>query len=378
MSCCGGSVAPAAVLGEKKYKSVTDGKYPEPTEFLPITDEDVKDIKPRPNIQNTEVDENGNFVRQQNLFTVPFGDEEGLNEVAAGKYRLIWAKGCNWSNRASIVRELLGLDESISINLVNMSSADIGYGWEFVYDENHRDPVLGTRFLAEHYSKSIPGIDGRATVPALIDVTTGKVANNDYHKLTNYFEVDFRKFHKEGAPDLYPEELREEIDKLNEWLFHNINNGVYKIQFAVSYKAYQNAYDNFYAAMDILEDRLSHSRFLFGDYVTDSDVRLYVTLARLDSAYAQNMGPTKHRLVDYPNLWGYARDLWQIPAFQNNTYFVDFSAHFQSDKNGGARREFLSYTERFVREINFDELWGSAHGRQWLSSDPANKFIIEK
>ena len=376
MSCCGGGAVIAAPA-DKKYRAVTDGKYPEPTDFVPITGNDVKDIKPRPNIQNTEVDENGNFIRQQNLFTVPFGDGEGLNPVEAGKYRLVWAKGCNWSNRASIVRELLGLEDAISVNLVNMGSDDIGYGWEFVYNENHRDPVLGTRFLAEHYAKNIPGFAGRATVPSVIDIETGKVVNNDYHRLTNYFEVEWKPFHKAGAPDLYPEELRSEIDKLNEWLFHNINNGVYKIQFAVSYKAYQTAYDNFYAAMDILEKRLSDRRFLFGDYVTDSDVRLFVTLARLDSAYAQNMGPTKHRLVDYPNLWGYARDLWQIPAFQNNTYFVDFSAHFNSDKHGSDRREFRSYTERFVHEINFDELWGSAHGRQWLSSDPANKFKVE-
>ncbi len=376
MSCC---FVGAPVESEpRNFKSVTDGKYPEPTDFVPVTAEDVKDISPRPNIQNSEVDANGNFIRQQNLFTTGFGETEGLNPVAAGKYRLVWAKGCNWSNRASIVRELLGLQDAISVNLVSFSSDDIGYGWEFVYNEQHRDPVLGTRFLAEHYVKSIPGFAGRATVPSLIDIETGKVVNNDYHRLTNYFEVEFKPFHKAGAPDLYPEELREEIDKLNDWLFHNINNGVYKIQFAQSLRAYQNAYDNFYAAMDILENRLADKRFLFGDYVTDSDVRLYVTLARLDIAYAQNFGPTKHRLVDYPNLWGYARDLWQISAFQNNTYFRDFAAHFNSDKTKGDRREFRSYVERFVNEINFDELWGSAHGRQWLSSDPANKFKPEK
>lgn len=130
--------------------------------------------------------------------------------------------------------------------------------------------------------------------------------------------------------------------------------------------------------MDILEDRLADKRFLFGDYVTDSDVRLYVTLARLDIAYAQNLGPTKHRLLDYTNLWGYARDLWQIAAFQNNTYFRDFAAFFNADKAKGDRREFTSFVERFVNEINFDELWGSAHGRQWLSSDPANKFRVEE
>lgn len=354
-------------------KQIVDGKYPEPISHVELTAEDVKDIRKRPNVLVTEQDANGNFIRQQNLFNNSFGTGKDQNPVEKGRYRLIWAKGCNWSNRVSIARELLGLEDIISVNVVGRDDYDgEDYGWEFVFDEGHIDPVLGVRFLNQIYEKSYPGFPGRATVPSLVDVTTGTVANNDYHHLTNYLEVDFKEFHKPGAPELYPEELRDEIDKLNEWLFDNINNGVYKIQFATGYAAFRNAYDNFYAAMDILEDRLADRRFLFGDYVTDSDIRLYVTLARLDTAYSQNFGPTKHRLVDYPNLWGYARDLWQIPAFQNNTYFRDFSRSFRND--GGKSGAFKSFQERFLDEINFDELWGSSHGRQELSHDPANKF----
>ena len=143
---------------------------------------------------------------------------------------------------------------------------------------------------------------------------TGKVVNNDYHRLTNYFEVDFKPFHKKNAPDLYPEELRKDIDEMNDWLFDNINNGVYKTTFCRSKEAYWDAYNSFYAAMDLLEERLENQRFLFGDYVTDSDVRLYVTLARLDIRYTHQLGHTKHPLFTYKNLWGYARDLYQIPA----------------------------------------------------------------
>ena len=140
------------------------------------------------------------------------------------------------------------------------------------------DPVLDIQFLSEAYYKADDDYTGRTTVPALIDVKTGKVVNNDYHKLTNYFEVDFKPFHKKNAPDLYPEELRNEIDEMNYWLFDNINNGVYKTTFCRSKEAYWDAYNSFYAAMDLLEERLENQRFLFGDYVTDSDVRLYVTL----------------------------------------------------------------------------------------------------
>ena len=154
-----------------------------------------------------------------------------------------------------------------------------------------------------------------------------------------------------------------------------LNNGVYKATFARSKEAYWDAYNSFYAAMDILEKRLENQRFLFGDYVTDSDVRLYVTLARLDIRYTWQLGHTKHRLIDYPNLWGYARDLYQIPAFRNNTYFKDFAN--PNNKKVGALF-FESFNARFLDEINFDAYWGAPHNRAHLSSDPGNKFKAEE
>lgn len=333
-----------------------------------------KQIRVRPRETVSEQDENGYFIRQPNHFTEGFG--EGKNPVEAGRYRLIWAKLCHWSNRASIVRELLGLDEAISVNLAGHAPHEKSLGWEFVYDENNTDPVLGIQFLSEAYFKADFEYAGRTTVPALVDVKTGKVVNNDYHRLTNYFEVEFKPFHKKGAPDLYPEELREEIDKLNWWLFENINNGVYKTAFATSVEAYWDAYNGFYAAMDILEKRLSTQRFLLGDYITDSDVRLYVTLARLDIRYTNQLGLTKHRLVDYPNLWGYARELWQIPAFKNNTYFKDFAVPTQAPVGLQGRRGNLN--ERFLDQIDFEKYWGEPTHRAHLSGDPSRKFRVEK
>lgn len=140
---------------------------------------------------------------------------------------------------------------------------------------------------------------------------------------------------------------------MNYWLFDNINNGVYKTTFCRSKEAYWDAYNSFYAAMDLLEERLENQRFLFGDYVTDSDVRLYVTLARLDIRYTHQLGHTKHPLFTYKNLWAYARDLYQIPAFKNNTYFKDF-ANPDNKKQG---RTFESFNARFLDEIDFDAYW---------------------
>lgn len=328
-------------------------------------------IRVRPLEVTSEIDENGYFVRQPNRFKEGFG--EGKNPVEKGRYRLVWAALCHWSNRASIVRELLGLDEAIGVNMVEHGDHEKNLGWEFLYDKDHTDPVLDIQFLSEAYYKADYDYDGRTTVPALIDTKTGKVVNNDYNWLTNYLETEFKPLQKKGAPELYPEALRKDIDELNAWLFDNINNGVYKTAFARSKEAYEDAYRAFYAALDQLEERLSTRRFLFGDYVTDSDIRLYVTLARLDIRYTYQLGHTKRPLFDYPNLWGYARDLYQIPAFKNNTFFRAF-ANPEAGTSGKGRQTFNA---RFVNQIDFDAVWSAPHGRAHLSSDPAHKLLVD-
>ncbi|WP_262416595.1 glutathione S-transferase C-terminal domain-containing protein [Paenibacillus sp. CGMCC 1.18879] len=326
-------------------------------------------VRVRPSELEHEIDEKGYFVRQKNRFTTPFGEGEDQLPVEAGRYRLIWAKGCHWSNRASIVRELLGLEDVISINLVGRGKHEQNFGWEFVYDENSTDPVLGVQFLSELYTAADPDYQGRPTVPAIIDVTTGKVVNNDYVWLTNYLENEFAAFHKPGAPDLYPEEVRGDIDKYNDYLFDNVNNGVYKAMFAQSIEAYNDAFNNLYAAFDAIEERLETRRFLFGDYVTDSDVRLFVTLARFDTYYFRNLGPLRNRIVDFTNIWGYARDLYEVPAFKNNTYLRDLA------KSRGDRSSiFIDYNTRFWDQIDYDKLWSQPHDRQLKSSDPQHKF----
>ncbi|MGX7205856.1 glutathione S-transferase C-terminal domain-containing protein [Enterococcus pingfangensis] len=328
-----------------------------------------KVLRERPSELVQEVDERGYFHRQKNHFTTPFGSEEGQLPVEAGRYRLIWAKGCHWSNRSSIVIELLGLQGAVSVNLVGRTPRDKDLGWEFVYDADNLDPVLGVQFLSELYANADPEYTGRPTVPAVIDLKTKKVVNNDYVWLTNYFENEFRSFQEPNAPDLYPIELRKEIDAYNDFLFDNINNGVYKAMFAQSLEAYNDAFDNFYKALDAIEERLEHQRFLFGDYVTDADIRLYVTLARFDAHYFRNLGPIRDRIVDFKNIWGYARDLYAIPAFKHNTYFHDIAKG-----KGDKRSIFIDYNTRFADEIDFDALWSQPQDRRFLSKVPAEKF----
>lgn len=333
-------------------------------------------IRVRPTETVSEIDKYGNFHRQPNRFTEGFG--EGKNPVEKDRYILFWAKGCHWSNRASITRELLGLQDAIKVEIVGSDdSREKPLGWEFVNSPGRINTETGTQFLSELYYNADPAYEGRATVPSFVDYKTKKVVNNDYHKLTNYLEVDFRPFHKKDAPDLYPEELREEIDKLNYWLFDNVNNAVYRAQFAQSLQAFSDAYETFFAGLDTMEKRLEDKRFLFGDYVTDSDIRLYVTLARFDVSYSRRIGPCRQRLVDYKNLWGYARDLYQIPAFYHNTYFKDFAATSDSAKK---KENYFdsTYYDLVIPSTDFDSIWKTPTGREKLSKDPANKFRLEK
>lgn len=266
-----------------------------------------------------EVSETGAFVRQDNYFITPFGSGEGELPVEAERYRLIWTPLCPWATRQIIALKLLGLEDVISVGTVSPVRTE--NGWEFSLDEGNVDPVLKIRYLPEIYAETDPDYEGRATVPAVVDLKTRKVVNNDYHHLTNYWETVWKPFHKQNAPDLYPEHLRKEIDELNVILFHEINNGVYKAGFAKSQTEYEKAYGVLFQRLDWLEERLSKSRYLFGDQITDSDIRLYVTLARFDTAYYFAFKTNRNRLSEFENLWNYAKDLYSIPAFKEATDF---------------------------------------------------------
>lgn len=272
---------------------------------------------------------NGKFERQKNRFTTPFGDEEGELPVEANRYRLIWAPVCPWAHRSIIVRKLLGLEDVISVGTLdpvrpNTPTSD----WAFTLDEGEVDPVLKIHKLSEIYLATDKDYKGRPTVPCVVDLKTKKVVNNDYFNLTRYLETKWTKFHKKGAPDLYPINLRKEIDEFNDDLFDKLNNGVYKAGFARSQEAYNDAVINVFKKLDELEERLDHSRYLFGDKITEADIRLYVTLARFDIAYYNAFKVNLKTLKEYKNLWAYARDLYQTDGFGNTTNFDAIKKHY--------------------------------------------------
>lgn len=323
-------------------------------------------IKPRPQEIKDEIDERGAFIRQTNLFVKPFGDSEGDLKAEDGRYAVYWMHGCHWSNRPVIVRDILGLTDVIQDVATSHSGVSNRYGHGFGDQKDHKDPICGVHFLSEFYKNVDPDFTGRATTPTLVDIKEKKAVNNDYHRLSNYIEVQFRKFQPADAPDLYPVKYRKEIDEFNDWLFPTINNGHYRMAFCQSWEAYEEAYNDFFESLEKLDKRLETNRFLFGDYITDSDVRLYVTLVRWETSYYHNVGPIKKRITEYPNIWGYVKELFAIPEFKKYTFF-----EFPENNDKGI---FVSFPKRIAAQVPYEKLWASDGERKKLSADPDNVY----
>jgi putative glutathione S-transferase len=246
----------------------------------------------------------GRWVRQPNRFTDRLGPPE------PGRYRLYASYACPWAQRVLIVRELLGLGDLLEVRIVDPIRDE--RGWR----------VPDGEFLSELYLATDPSYEGRYTVPCVWDVKEGRIVTNDFPQITLDLETRWAR-----EPDLYPEDLRGEIDAMNDRLYHGLNNAVYEAGFARSQEAYEEAVRRVFATLDFLEERLSGSEFLF-DGLTESDVRAYTTLARFDTVYYLHFKCSIRRLVDYPAVWRYARRLYAIPAFRETTNFDHIKRHY--------------------------------------------------
>ena len=254
------------------------------------------------------------------------GDGEGQWPVEAGRYRLVAARACPWANRAIIVRRLLGLEPVLSLGLCGPTHDEDS--WTFDLDPGGVDPVLGIPRLKDAYERRQPGYPRGITVPAIVEVDSGKVVTNDFAQITLDLSTQWREHHRQGAPDLYPEALREEMDEVMKRVYTEVNNGVYRCGFAGTQEAYDQAYDRLFTALDWLEDRLADRRYLMGDTVTEADVRLFTTLARFDPVYHGHFKCNRSKLSEMPVLWAYARDLFQTPGFGDTTDFAQIKTHY--------------------------------------------------
>lgn len=281
--------------------------------------------------------------------------------VEPGRYRLVAARACPWANRAIIVRRLLGLEDVLSMGLAGPTHDE--RSWTFDLDPGGKDPVLGIERLQEAYFARDPEYPRGITVPAIVDTTTGAVVTNDFAQMTLDLNREWREHAREGAPDLYPEHWRDQIDEVNARVFKDVNNGVYQCGFAGSQRAYDAAYTRLWEAMDWLEERLTHRRYLVSDQITEADVRLFTTLVRFDAVYHGHFKCNRNKLTEMPVLWAYARDLFQTPGFGDTVDFAQIKEHY-----------YVVHTDINPTQIvpQGPDLsgWMSGHGRAELGGSP--------
>ena len=296
----------------------------------------------------------GGFLRPQGTFTGRVtGDGSSGLLAEAGRYHLYASLACPWSQRALIVRSLLGLERVIGLSLTDPISGE--RGWRFP----GQDPVTGARFLSELYMVTDPGYQGKCTLPVLWDTQTQRIVSNDAPLITVMLETEFTGYHRPGAPDLYPAAQRREIEAVGALVFSTVNNGVYKAGMAATQAQYEEAFDALFTTLAALEERLSRRRFLLGDQPTEADIRLYPTLARFDAVYYLHFKCNLRRLVDYQSLWGYARDLFQRPGFGETTDFGQIKRHYYQS-------QAWINPSRIVPKGPFVS-WLEPHGRDRLS-----------
>lgn len=246
--------------------------------------------------------------------------------VEAGRYRLVINRGCPWAHRVMIARRLTGLDHAVSLAQTDPVRELIEgeYHWVFAEESGSpagRDAVLGIHALREAYLTADPAYTGGVSVPALIDIPTGRLVSNDFDRLVLDFASEWTALHRPGAPDLHPEPLREEIAALDADIHRTLNDGVYRAGFAPSQESYDRAVSDLFGRLGVLEERLSTRRYLAGDSITVADIRLWPTLIRFDPVYHGLFKCDMYRIKDYPALWGYTRDLFQTPGFGDTVNF---------------------------------------------------------
>ncbi len=266
----------------------------------------------------------GRFVRHAAAFRGQVrGDGGGDFPAQAGRYHLYVSLACPWAHRVVIMRALKQLEGVVSLSVVEPVMGD--EGWRF--SAALPDAVNGFAHLHQAYTASRPDYAGRVTVPVLWDKASGRIVNNESAEIVRMLDAEFCAF-TPVASDYYPEALRPEIDALNAEIYENVNNGVYRCGFASTQEAYEEAFDRLFACLDRLEARLAKSRYLVGDRITEADWRLFTTLVRFDAVYHGHFKCNRQRLVDFPNLWAYTRELCQVPGVASTVDLGHIKRHY--------------------------------------------------
>lgn len=246
----------------------------------------------------------------------------------AGRYHLYVAQACPWAHRTMIFRKIKGLDDAISVSVVHPHM--LGNGWQFSDEPGYEpDTLNGKRYMHEIYVKADSSYTGRATVPVLWDKAHGTIVNNESSEIIRMLNSAFNDLDGVNAAlDFYPEALRQEIDEINERVYHTVNNGVYKSGFARTQAAYEEAVTALFETLDFLDERLGQQRYLVGNVLTEADWRLFTTLVRFDPVYVGHFKCNLRRISEYPNLSNYLRELYQYPGVASTVNMDQIKSHY--------------------------------------------------
>ncbi|MCD4513984.1 glutathione S-transferase family protein [Brucella pseudogrignonensis] len=251
---------------------------------------------------------------------------EGGFKAEPGRYHLYVSYACPWAHRTLIFRALKKLEDVISVSVVDYLMVE--EGWTFYGTTGSTgDALYGSKRLHEIYTRADPTYSGRVTVPVLWDKQRETIVSNESSEIIRMLNSAFDAF-GDASLDLYPEALRGEIDALNEFVYPNINNGVYRAGFATSQEAYEEAFGQVFATLDTLEEKLSKSRYLAGSSLTEADWRLFTTLLRFDPVYVGHFKCNLRRIADYPNLWNYTKELYQVPGVASTVNMEHIKGHY--------------------------------------------------
>lgn len=302
----------------------------------------------------------GRFVRESSTFSGRVIDDPAAEFVAEpGRYRLYVSLACPWAHRTLIVRRLKRLEALIDVAVVHPYMGD--HGWTFApYPGASGDPQYGFDYLYQLYVRAMANYTGRVTVPLLWDCEREAVVNNESSEIIRILNNAFDRWGN-AKLDLYPAPLRAEIDLINAFVYERVNNGVYRAGFATTQEAYEEAVEALFAVLDDLEQRLDGQRYLVGERLTEADIRLFTTLVRFDAVYVGHFKCNIRRLVDYPNLWAYARELYQLPQFAETTDFDHIKRHYYTSHS--------SINPTGIIPVGPEVDWLLPHGREHL---PAN------
>ena len=303
----------------------------------------------------------GKFIRKDASFRnwitndgSPGPSGTGGYQAESGRYHLYVSLACPWAHRTLIFRELKGLREHVTVDVVHPDSINDGWTFEPYGHAAKGDSLFHSKFARDIYTRAVADVTSRVTVPILWDKKTDSIVSNESSEIIRMFNSAFDGI-TGNTLDFWPEEMRDDIETVNERIYHSFNNGVYKCGFAQSQEAYDSAVGPLFETMDWLEERLSSNRYLMGDRITEADWRLVTTLFRFDPVYHLHFKTNRNRLIDMPNLWAYTRELYQWPGVSETVDFDHIVRHYHYSHN--------SVNPYRIIPINPRIDWLKPHGR---------------